>query len=896
MRLLNLHILVTIIVSLETIRSSESCAGCIENAQRINLNTSGFISIDCGNTEDSSQDPFTGIIFSSDAPYINTGVNYKIAPEYLNDPAFPQLYKNVRSFPDSFGDRNCYTIPITKGSNYLIRARFMYGNYDGKNTTPSFDVYIGVNFWVQVELHSNVDRLFPELMHKPTMDTVYICLVNIGQGAPFISAIELRPLPDSIYNHTGPLETLSRLWRFDVGTDKSHLNTSFVDDPYNRVWEWAWLALFPNSENFTVNTALPYGAYEIPQIVLQTALKPSANQSSLIFIWDQKDTWSQVYVYWHFAELEKLVSGDSRQFNIFVNGYPQIGPITLDYAKPVTVVSPEISLNGLPISFSINQTSSSTLPPILNALEIYNVLQLPQSATNEEDANAIMDVKRMCNVERIWQGDPCLPTYPWDGLNCSFDGNNPPRITDLNLASSCLTGVIPTSLSNLTSLTYLNLSNNGFTGEFPEFLVGMTSLQIIDLSDNNLSGRVPLALLQRANNGSLTLRLANNPDLCVTDHCGRKINYKLVIPLVLLSSLFVIGLIVLSTFCSWKLNRIGGRGGVVRIERSISSNKRQFTELEVINMTRNFQTMIGKGGFGTVYRGSLEDGTQVAVKVLNELSAIGRKLFQTEVRLLVRVHHKYLVSLVGYCDQGATMALIYEYMANGNLQEHLSERRSDVLSWKKRLQIAIQTAQGLEYLHYGCKPPIIHRDLKACNILLDSKLQAKIGDFGLSRILSNESQSHVSTKVAGTYGYMDPEYYKSHKLNEKIDVYGFGVVLLELITGRPAVAKGDEAVHLVEWVRPNVEGGNINDIIDMRLQGSWSINSAWKALEIAMGCVPSSAAVRPTMSQVAVDLKECLDIQLADERDNKMRSPMPPDMIFDMAAVDTELAMGPEAR
>ncbi|KAL9251203.1 LRR receptor-like serine/threonine-protein kinase IOS1-like protein, partial [Drosera capensis] len=179
-------------------------------------------------------------------------------------------------------------------------------------------------------------------------------------------------------------------------------------------------------------------------------------------------------------------------------------------------------------------------------------------------------------------------------------------------------------------------------------------------------------------------------------------------------------------------------------------------------------------------------------------------------------------------------------------------------SWKVPLlrpdqspQIATQTAQGLAYLHYGCKPPIIHRDLKASNILLDSKLQAKIGDFGLSRILSNESKSHVSTDVAGTYGYMDPE--------------------------------------------PNVEDGNINDIIDMRLQRSWSINSAWKTLEIAMGCAPSSAAVRPTMSQVVVDLKECLDIQSADERDDKMQSSMRPDMIFDVAAVDTELAMEPEA-
>ncbi|KAL9259198.1 Receptor-like protein [Drosera capensis] len=324
-------------------------------------------------------------------------------------------------------------------------------------------------------------------------------------------------------------------------------------------------------------------------------------------------------------------------------------------------------------------------------------------------------------------------------------------------------------------------------------------------------------------------------------------------------------------------------------------------------MTRNFQTMIGKGGFGTVYHGSPEDGTQVAVKELNELSAIGCKLFQTVASCKV----PFTISLaedVGYCDQGVTMALVYEYMANGNLQEHLSG--AELAPATKAICVDIlprflmfivlglefhSSLRCLEYLHYGSKPPIIHRDLKASNIL-DSKLHAKIGDFGLSRILSNESKSHVSTDVAGTYGYMDPDYYKLHKLNEKIDVYSFGVVLLELITGRAAVVEDVEVVHLVDWVRPNVDGGNINDIMDRRLQGSWSVNSEWKALEIAMECVPSSAAVRLTMSQVVVDLKECLDSQLADERGDKLLSLMPPDMIFDVAAVDTELAMGPEAR
>uniref|UniRef100_A0A7N2LMR8 Protein kinase domain-containing protein n=2 Tax=Quercus lobata TaxID=97700 RepID=A0A7N2LMR8_QUELO len=191
----------------------------------------------------------------------------------------------------------------------------------------------------------------------------------------------------------------------------------------------------------------------------------------------------------------------------------------------------------------------------------------------------------------------------------------------------------------------------------------------------------------------------------------------------------------------------------------------------------------------------------------------------------------------------------------------------NVLNWNQRIQIAVDTAQGLEYLHNGCKPTIVHRDLKTTNILLNENMEGKIADFGLSRTFAAESDSHVSTRPAGTLGYLDPEFQASGNFNKKSDVYSYGIVLFELITGRPAIIKGpEENTHILDWVYPIIESGDIQNIIDARLHGEFHKNSAWKAVEIAMSCVPPVAIQRPDMSQVLVEIKECLTLEMAHER------------------------------
>ncbi|XP_050379786.1 probable LRR receptor-like serine/threonine-protein kinase At1g51880 [Argentina anserina] len=290
---------------------------------------------------------------------------------------------------------------------------------------------------------------------------------------------------------------------------------------------------------------------------------------------------------------------------------------------------------------------------------------------------------------------------------------------------------------------------------------------------------------------------------------------------------------------------------------TLESSKRNFTYSEIIKITRNFERILGKGGFGTVYHGHL-DNTEVAVKMLSPSS----------VNLLIRVHHKNLTNLVGYCNDNTHLGLVYEYMANGNLHEHLSDSNLHILSWEDRLRIASDAAQGLEYMHLGIKPPIIHRDVKSSNILLNENFQAKVSDFGLSRNFPTDVGTHISTVVAGTPGYLDPEYYLSNRLNEKSDVYSFGIVLLEIITGRPVLSKTDERIHISQWVGFKLETGNIYSIVDPRLEGNFTVNSVWKAVEIAMACASPNATKRPIMSQVVAELNECLATQMGETKQN----------------------------
>ncbi|KAL2332315.1 hypothetical protein Fmac_019896 [Flemingia macrophylla] len=829
---------------------------------------SGFISIDCGASVNYTEST-TGIIYISDASFINTGENSSVESELHSYQ--PQQLWTVRSFPH--GVRNCYKINIVRGSVYLIRASFLYGNYDLKNLTPQFDLLLGANLWDTVAISDASVSVVKEIIHVPPRDYVQICLVDTGYGTPFISAIEFRLLGNDTYDVTsGSLETY-HLW--DLGSNKDY---RYSYDVYDRIWhsygdngDWKQInsSILADSNSFQTTVSYP------PGIVMSTAVTPSNVSAPLIISWKPENPKDKFYTYMHFTEIQVLAKNETREFKITMNGSPWNQPMSPRYLGVDTIYSTNPD-SGNEIMFSLEMTENSTLPPIISAIGIYRLISFQHSDTFQGDIDAITTIKSVYALTRDWQGDPCLPEdYLWDGLKCTYPGNESQRITTLNLSSSGLSGTIDPSILKLTMLEILDLSNNSLNGEIPAFLSQLQNLKILNLEKNNLSGSIPPAL----KDGPVSLSVGRNPYLCESGQCNEKKKNNIVTPLVASISGVLILLVVVAILWTLKRRKSRERLNGWMVERHQNQISRQYTEeddsfrqpkkqiysySDVLKITNNFNKIIGKGGFGSVYLGYIDDAP-VAVKMLSPSSVRGYQQFQAEVKLLMRVHHKNLTSLVGYCNEGTDKGLIYEYMANGNLQEHLSGKhnKSKFLSWEDRLRIALDAASGLEYLQNGCKPPIIHRDVKSTNILLNEHFQAKLSDFGLSKIIPTDGGSHVSTVVAGTFGYLDPHYSISSRLTEKSDVYSFGVVLLEIITNQPVMALNQEKVHISERVNSLIAKGDIKGIVDSRLEGDFDINSAWKAVEIAMDCVSLNPNERPTMSVIVVEIKEALATELA---------------------------------
>ncbi|GMI67990.1 BARELY ANY MERISTEM 1 [Hibiscus trionum] len=452
-----------------------------------------------------------------------------------------------------------------------------------------------------------------------------------------------------------------------------------------------------------------------------------------------------------------------------------------------------------------------------------------------------------------------------------FSGSVPREIckckllTFVDLSRNELSGEIPTEITGMRILNYLNLSRNHLMGSIPSSISTMQSLTSVDFSYNSLSGLVP---------GSGQFSYFNytsflgNPELCgpylgpckdgvakgthVKGGLSASLKLLLVIGLLVFSILFAVAAILkarslkkASDSRAWKLTAF---------------QRLDFTCDDVLDCLKE-DNIIGKGGAGIVYKGSMPSGDLVAVKRLPAMSrgSSHDHGFNAEIQTLGRIRHRHIVRLLGFCSNHETNLLVYEYMPNGSLGEVLHGKKGGHLHWdtNTRYKIAVEAAKGLCYLHHDCSPLIVHRDVKSNNILLDSEFEAHVADFGLAKFLQDSGTSECMSAIAGSYGYIAPEYAYTLKVDEKSDVYSFGVVLLELVCGRKPVGEFGDGVDIVQWVRKTTDSNKeeVLKIIDPRLS-SVPLHEVMHVFYVAMLCVEEQAVERPTMREVVQILTE----------------------------------------
>ncbi|CAH9091047.1 unnamed protein product [Cuscuta epithymum] len=543
-----------------------------------------------------------------------------------------------------------------------------------------------------------------------------------------------------------------------------------------------------------------------------------------------------------------------------------------------------IKLQRLDLS---NNWFTGNLPDALGMLVNLELLKLSDNRLNGKIPHTLGKLVRLTELQmggNLFSGEIPIELGQLIALQIS-----------LNISHNALTGSIPGNLGNLQMLESLYLNDNQLTGEIPGSIGDLKSLSVCNLSNNNLIGVVPNTTNFRKMDSS---NFDGNIGLCTLDSpiCFHsptpitapnsswmeKVTYREKIIIICSGVVGLVSLIFIAGVC-WMMK--SHTRAIVIVDNQVDTDsmndyhilRKKYTFQDFVTATEGFSedAIIGRGACGVVYKAVMSDGEVIAVKKLKSGGGGGggniESSFTAELTTLGNINHRNIVKLYGYCYHQDSNLLLYEYMESGSLGEILHGNKENcILNWNERYKIALGAAEGLCYLHHDCKPRIIHRDIKSNNILLDQTLEAHVGDFGLAKLIDMPYSKSMSS-VAGSYGYIAPEYAYTLKVTEKSDIYSFGVVLLELVTGGSPVEHIERGGDLVSWVRRAVHGGvSISDILDKRLDPllGRKMEEMTLVLKIALFCTNISPLNRPTMRQVVAML---LDIREATS--NSLPSP-----------------------
>ncbi|XP_066321216.1 tyrosine-sulfated glycopeptide receptor 1-like [Miscanthus floridulus] len=589
------------------------------------------------------------------------------------------------------------------------------------------------------------------------------------------------------------------------------------------------------------------------------------------------------------------------------------GTIPLWLSKLTTLQILDLSGNQL----------TGPIPAWINRLKFLFYLDISNNSFIGEIPKSLMQMQMLTSKNTAAHFDPGILELPvYQGQSLQYHGIRA-FPTVLNLASNNFTGAIPQEIGQLKMLLSLNISHNNLFKQIPQSICNLTDLEVLDLSNNHLTGAIPVALnnlhflsqFSVANNdlegpiptgGQFSTfpisSFEGNPKLCgsiLFRSCGstgalpvstKQHNKKIAFAIAF--GVFFGAVIILLLLVCFLISTKGTTS--IRKDTSTAtedvgasrSNTEQpfvilpqrkgegsnFTFIDIVKATNKFdkENIIGCGGYGLVYKAELPDGSKLAIKKLNGEMCLMEREFTAEVDALSMAQHENLVPLWGYCIQGNSRFLIYSLMENGNLDDWLHNSDDDTstsLDWLTRLRIAQGASRGLSYIHNVCKPHIVHRDIKSSNILLDKEFKAYVADFGLSRLIL-PNKTHVTTELVGTLGYIPPEYGQGWVATLRGDIYSFGVVLLELLTGLRPVPVLSTSKELVPWVLEMRSQGKQIEVLDPTLRGTGHEEQMLMMLEGACKCVNHNPVMRPSIMEV-VSCLESIDAGLPTQKSAK---------------------------